>query len=205
MEFKCVLYFRIKKEDATMKKILSALFLLLLFAGCTEKKSVLYINNLDLCREPIATLYLKDIEVKNNSKTFNIAPEDIKASLIASLKETNCFKVSSYSKNQYLSSENEYIVSSKVTLTQSEEVVEKNIFKKEQEEMISMAITLNASSDGRKVNASSKSELLIEKSKILGFKNEKDVTGDTQTVLHNATKKVSIALRDGFLKLPSAN
>jgi hypothetical protein len=186
-----------------MKKTVSAISLLLLFTGCVEKKSVLYINNLGLCQEPIATLYIKDLDIKNSSKTFNIAPEEIRTALIGSLKETNCFRVSSFNKNQFLSSDREYIVNAKVALQQTEEVVEKNIFKKEKEELLSMSITLNASSDGRKVNASSKSELQIEGSKILGFKNERDVSGDAQTVLQNATKKVSIALRDGFLKLPS--
>jgi hypothetical protein len=201
----CVILSDKKKEDTTMKKILSAVLLLLLFAGCTEKKSVLYINNLDLCQAPIATLYLKEIDIKNSSKTFNIAPDEIRGALINSLKETNCFKVSPYNRNQSVTDDNEYILNAKVTLQQTEEVVEKNIFKKEKEELLSMAITLHASSDGRKVNAGSKSELLIDKSKILGFKNERDVAGDTKIVLQNATKKVSIALRDGFLKLPSSD
>jgi len=187
-----------------MKQILSAVFLLLLFSGCVEKKNVLYIDNQSLCSEPMAILYLKDIEIKNNAKTFNIAPDEIRSALVGSLKETNCFKVFSFNKNRTLESENEYILNAKVTLNQEEEVVEKNIFKKEQQELISMAIVLHANNDTRKVNATAKSELLTDKSKILGFKNERDVSGDAQTVLQNATKKVSLALTDGFLKLQSS-
>ncbi|MDD5372181.1 MAG: hypothetical protein PHO62_02005 [Sulfurimonas sp.] len=184
-----------------MKQILSAIFLVLLFSGCVEKKNVLYIDNQSLCSEPMATLYLKDVDIKNNAKTFNIAPDEIRSALIGSLKETNCFKVFSYNKSRTLESDKEYILNAKVTLTQEEEVVEKNIFKKEQKELITMAVVLQAYNENKKVNATAKSELSTDKSKILGFKNERDVTGDSQTVLQNATRKASLALTDGFIKL----
>lgn len=184
-----------------MKQILSAIFLVLLFSGCVEKKNVLYIDNQSLCSEPMATLYLKDIDIKNSAKTFNIAPDDVRSALISALKETNCFKVFSFNKSRTLESDNEYVLNAKVTLNQEEEVVEKNIFKKEQKELISMAIVLQANNDNKKVNATAKSELLTDKSKILGFKNERDVSGDNQTVLQNATRKASLALTDGFIKL----
>lgn len=184
-----------------LKHILAALSLSLLFSGCVEKKSVLYIDNVSLCSEPSVMLYLKDVSIKNNSRTFNIAPDEIKSSLINSLKETNCFGVASYRESQFMDSDRAFILNAQVMLTQEEEVVEKTLFKKEQEERIGVAITLQAFNDTKKVNASSKSELLIDKSKILGFKNERDVKGDSQTVLQNATKKVSVSLRDGFIKV----
>lgn len=173
----------------------------LLFTGCVEKKSILHIDNLNLCSEPVAMLYIKDVSIKNNARTFNIAPDEIRNSLINSLKETNCFGVSSYKESQFMDSDRAFILNAQVTLSQEEIVVEKTLFKKEQEERIGVAITMQAFNDTKKVNASSKSELLIEKSKVLGFKNERDVMGDSQTVLQNATKKVSVSLRDGFIKI----
>lgn len=185
-----------------MKLLISASFLLLIFSGCTEKQSVLYINNIGLCSKPMATLYLNDIDVQNSSKSFNIAPDEIRSALTGALQDTNCFNVFSAKKgSDSLESKDEYLVNAKVNLYQEKETVEKNIFKKEEKERIGMMILLYASNNGNKVNASAKSELSAEQSKILGFKNEKDSSGDGQTILKNATKKVSISLTDGFAKL----
>ena len=181
-----------------MKKILSALFLLLLFSGCTEKKSHVFINNVGLCQAPIAMLHIGDIAIENSSRTFNISSEEIRVALVESLRETNCFSILSASNGD---SDNEYLVNVKVNLSQQKEMVEKNIFKKEEKERLVMSMSLSAKNNGNSVFANSKSELLIDKSKILGFKNKADAQGDSRVVLHNATKKVSIALRNGFSKL----
>jgi len=64
-----------------------------------------------------------------------------------------------------------------------------------------MLISLNAHNNGNKVVANAKSEIVIDKSKILGFKPESDTLGDKRMLIKNATKQVSIAISDGFLKL----
>ncbi len=185
-----------------MKKILSVVFLLLIFSGCVDKKSVLRIDNLGLCSTPMAKLYINDVTVENSSQTFNIASDEIKTSLVNALNETNCFVVSTSQKSkESLESKSEYLLDAKVNLSQEKEVVEKNIFKKSETEHLVMLISLSAINNGNKVLANAKSELLIDKSKYLGFKVESDVAGDNRTILKNATKKVSIALSDGFSKL----
>jgi hypothetical protein len=100
-----------------------------------------------------------------------------------------------------LESKSEYLLDAKINLSQEKEVVEKNIFKKSETEHLVMLISLSAINNGNKVLANAKSELLIDKSKYLGFKVESDVAGDNRTILKNATKKVSVALSDGFSKL----
>ncbi|MBW6488847.1 hypothetical protein [Sulfurimonas sp.] len=185
-----------------MKKILSAGLLLLIFSGCVDKKSVLRIDNVGLCTNPMATLYINDINVQNSSETFNIPAEEIKSSLIAALNETNCFVVSTAKMTKAsLESKSEYMLDAKVILSQEKEVVEKNIFKKSESEHLTMAISLAAGNNGNKVTANVKSELLIDKSKYLGVKTKSDVEGDNKTIVKNATKKVSIALSEGFSKL----
>lgn len=178
-----------------MKKTLSVMFLFLVFTGCTEKKNVLYIDNLGLCSTPVAKLYLNDVVVENSSQTFNIAPNDIKDSLVDALNETNCFVILASHRSD------EYVVNTKVNLSQEKETVEETLFKKSEKERLVMAISLSANDSNSKVLANAKSELLIDKSKILGFKTGPDVTGDNRIILKNATKKVSIALKDGFSKL----
>lgn len=185
-----------------MKKIVSAALLLLIFSGCVDKKSVLRIENVGLCANPMATLYMNDIDVQNNSQTFNIPAEEIKSSLITALNETNCFVVSTAKMTKAsLESKNEYILDAKVILSQEKEVVEKSIFKKSESEHLTMAISLAVGNNGNKVGANAKSELTIDKSKYLGVNAKSDVEGDNKTIVRNATKKVSIALSEGFSKL----
>jgi hypothetical protein len=93
------------------------------------------------------------------------------------------------------------MLDAKVILTQEKEVVEKNIFKKSESEHLTMAISLAAGNNGNKVTANAKSELSIDKSKYLGVNTKSDVDGDNKTIVKNATKKVSIALSEGFSKL----
>lgn len=185
-----------------MKKVIFSTVLLLIFSGCVDKKSVLLINNLGLCSAPVAKLYINDVTVENSSQTFNISSDEIKISLVNALNETNCFVVSTsqVSKNS-LMSKDEYLLDAKVKLSQDKEVVEKNIFKKSETEHLAMLISLSANNNGNKVLANAKSELVIDNSKYLGFKPESDRAGDNRSILKNATKKVSIALSDGFSKL----
>ncbi len=185
-----------------MKKILSAVLVFLVFSGCVDKKSVLRIDNIGICSAPAAKLYLNDISVENNSATFNIPADEIKSSLASALNETNCFVVSTAKMSKdALESKNEYIVDAKVILSQQKEVVEESFFKKSENEHLAMAISLAASNNGNKVNANAKSELSIDKSKYLGIKTKSDIEGDHDTIVKNATKKVSIALSEGFSKL----
>ncbi|MDO9267382.1 MAG: hypothetical protein Q7U00_09900 [Sulfurimonas sp.] len=185
-----------------MKKIIFSTALLLIFSGCVDKKSVLLINNLGLCSAPTAKLYINDVTVENSSQTFNISSDEIKISLINALNETNCFVVStSQVSKDSLTSKDEYLLDAKVNLSQDKDVVEKNIFKKTETERMVILISLSANNNGNKVLANAKSELVIDRSKYLGFKPESDRAGDNRSILKNATKKVSIAISDGFSKL----
>ncbi|MDQ1263864.1 MAG: hypothetical protein QG559_865 [Campylobacterota bacterium] len=187
-----------------MKLIIPSVFisLFLLFSGCAEKKKVIYIENRGLCQSPATTLYIHDVTIENNSKTFNISANEIKLSLADSLSETNCYKVQLADKDaSSLENENEYVLNSKVSIFQDKEVVEENIFKKEEKERITLFIALTANNNGKKVYANAKSELLTDKSKILGVEKGVDAQGDKEMILKSATKKVSIALTDGFSKL----
>lgn len=184
------------------KKILFTLFVLFFISGCADKARVLNIENSGLCSAPFATLYLNTIEIKNSTETFNIASDDVRDALADSLKETNCFHVFSLNQeNQPLKSEDEYLLETKVALFQEREVIEKNIFKKEEKELLSMTIALHAHNESKKINANTKSKLLINKSKILGFTTKKESDKDSKTVLKNGVKQVSVLLKDGFEKL----
>lgn len=186
-----------------MKKILFTLFVILFIAGCADKKRVLNIENRSLCSAPSATLYLNTLEIQNSAKTFNISPDEIRKALADSLKETNCFYVFN-KKAEPLKSENEYLVETKVSLFQEQEIIEKNIFKKEEKERLSMTIALYAHNESKKINVNTTSELFIDKTKILGFTTQKDSAEDSETVLKNAVKQVSILLKDGFEKLQNS-
>lgn len=184
-----------------IKALLIPLFFLF-FSGCVDKKSVIFIDNMGLCTKSVATLYINSVDVQNNSQTFNATADEITLSLVDALKETNCFVVSSSKIGSVHSLEsNEYLLDVKANLSQDREVTDKNIFKKVEKEQLLMTISLLAHNKTTRVTANSKSELMIDKSKILGFKTEADPAGDKRTILRNATKKVSIALHDGFLKL----
>lgn len=187
-----------------MKGFATLVFLasVVLFSGCAEKKRVIYIDNRALCQAPMATLYIKDVTIQNNSKTFNITPNEVKLSLAEALSETNCYKVQLADKDaSSLENVNEYVLSTKVDIYQEKDVIEENIFKKEEKEKITMFIALSANNNGNKVLANAKSELSIDKSKILGVEKGVDERGDKELILNTATKKVSIALKEGFSKL----
>ena len=186
-----------------MIKVLLIPLFFLFFSGCVDKKSTLMINNMGICTKSVATLYINNIEMQNSSQTFNITQEELTLSLINALKETNCFVVSTSKVDNMDSLEykGDYLLDVKVSLSQDKEVVEKNLFKKVEQEKLLMIISLLAHNKTSRVNANAKSELIIDKSKILGFKTEADPAGDKRTILKNATKKVSISLHDGFLKL----
>ena len=186
-----------------MIKVLLIPLFFLFFSGCVDKKNVLFIDNMGLCTKSVATLYINSVEIQNNSQTFNITHDELTLSLVNALKETNCFVVSTSKMDSVysLESKTDYLLDAKVSLSQDKEVVEENLFKKVEKEKLLMIISLQAHNKTTKVTANSKSELIIDKSKILGFKTQADAAGDKQTILKNATKKVSIALNDGFSRL----
>ena len=97
-----------------------------------------------------------------------------------------------------------YIIGFEFFNYSTREIIEKNIFKKEEKERLSMTIALYAHNESKKINANTKSELFIDKAKILGFTTQKDSDQDSKTVLKNAVKQVSILLKDGFEKLQSS-
>lgn len=185
-----------------IKALLIPLFFLF-FSGCVDKKSTLMIHNMGLCEGTIATLYLNDVEIQNNSQTFNITHDELTISLVNALRETNCFNISTskIDNEETLKSKDDFLLDVKVSLSQEKEVVKKNLFKKDEKENLLMTISLIANNKTITVSANAKSELTIDKSKILGFKTTEDAAVDKQIILKNATKKVSIALHNGFLKL----
>lgn len=186
-----------------MKRILLAIFVLLFVSGCVDKKRVLNIQNEELCSAPVATLYLNDIEVKNGAESFHMTKDEIRDALAESLKETKCFRVSLEARSkESLNVKNEYLLDTKATLFREKEISEKNIFKKELRELLSMTISLYAHNKNRNVSATTKSQLAINKSKILGFTTTPEQESDKKTVLSNATKKISILLKEGFDQLP---
>lgn len=187
-----------------MKGLATLVFLasVVLFSGCAEKKRVIYIDNRALCKAPTATLYVKDVAIQNNSKTFNITTNEVKLSLAEALSETNCYVVKLEDRDaSSLENTNEYVLSTKVDIYQEKDVIEENIFKKEEKEKITMLIALIANNNGNKVLANAKSELSIDKAKYLGVEKGVDERGDKELILNTATKKVSIALKEGFSKL----
>lgn len=186
-----------------MKKVLSAGLLLLFFVGCVDKQSVLFINNMGLCTKSMATLHVNALEIENNAQTFNVTPEEFTIALVNALKETNCFVVSTAKVESVhaLPSRNDYLLDAKVSLSQDKERSEENIFKTVEKEHLLMMITLQSRNNGNRASANAKSEIVIDKSKILGIKPESDAEGDKRTLLKNATKKVSIALSNAFIKL----
>lgn len=185
-----------------IKALLIPLFFLF-FSGCIDKKNVIFIDNMGLCSKSMATLYINSVEMQNNSQTFNVTKDEVTLSLINALKETNCFVVSTSKIDSVhsLESKSDYLLDAKVSLSQDKQVIEENFFKKVEKEKIIMLISLLAHNQTTTVSANTKSELTIDKSKILGFKTEADTVGDKSTLLKNATKKVSIALNDGFIKI----
>lgn len=187
-----------------MKKVISVLLLLLFFVGCVDKQSVLFIDNMGLCTKSIATLHVNALDIENNAQTFNVTPEEFTIALVNALRETNCFVVSTAKVDamQILPSKNDYLLDTKMSLSQDKEKSEENIFKTIEKERLMMIITLKARNNGNSASANAKSEIVIDKSKILGIKPESDTEGDKRTLLKNATKKVSIALSNAFLKLP---
>jgi len=185
-----------------MKRVLLALFVLLFISGCVDKKRVLNIQNEGLCSAEVATLYLNEIEVKNGDKSFHITKEEIKEALAESLKDTGCFNVSlDIRDKESLNVKNEYLLDTKATLFREKEISEKNIFKKEERELLALTISLHAHNKRKNINATTKSELAINKSNILGFSTTPEQESDKKTVLTNAAKNISILLKDGFDKL----
>lgn len=185
-----------------MKQILLALFVLLFTSGCVDKKRVLNIQNTALCSAPVATLYLKDIEVKNSDASFQITKEEIQDALAKSLEETGCFRIFTQARDkESLDVKNEYLLDTKATLFSEKEIFKKNIFKKEQSQLLIMTLSLYAHNKNKNVSATTKSELSGKKSKILGFTTTPEHERDKKTVLTNATKNISILLKEGFDKL----
>ncbi|MCK9474126.1 hypothetical protein [Sulfurimonas sp.] len=185
-----------------IKQILLFAILLIFVSGCVAKKRVLNIQNENLCSTAVATLYLNKLEIKNSADSFNIPEDKIKAALADSLKETNCFRVSIQERDEEsLNVEDEYLLDIKATLFQEKETSKKNIFKKEQKEFLSLTLALYAYNKSKNVSAKTTSELLANKSKILGLTIQDEQERDRKTVLTNATKQVSILLKDGFDKL----
>lgn len=182
-----------------MKRILLAIFVLLFVSGCVDKKRVLNIQNEGLCSAPTATLYLNEIEVKNGDESFHITKEEIRDALAESLKATGCFKVSMDVRDrESLNVKNEYLLDTKANLFREKEISEKNIFKDEERELLQLIISLHAHNKTKELTATTKSELVINRSKILGFTITQEQESDKKTVLTNATKKISILLKEGF-------
>ncbi|ABB44279.1 hypothetical protein Suden_1001 [Sulfurimonas denitrificans DSM 1251] len=183
-----------------MIKVLLIPLFFMLFSGCVDKKNVLFIDNMGICTKSMATLHLREVEMQNNAQTFNVTSDELTLALVNALKETNCFVVLT-SKTNSLDSKDDYFLDVKVNLSQDKEKSKQNIFKTVEKEHLQMLISLNAYNNGNKVVANAKSEIVIDKSKILGFKPESDTLGDKRMLIKNATKQVSIAISDGFLKL----
>jgi len=185
-----------------MKQILLALFVLFFTSGCVDKKRVLNIQNEGLCSAPVATLYLNDIEIKNGDKSFHLTKEEIKDALSESLKETGCFNVSVKEMDEEsLNVKNEYLLDTKAALFREKEISEKNIFKDEERELLQLIISLHAHNKTKDLTATTKSELAINRSKILGFTITQEQESDKKTVLTNAVKKISILLKEGLSEL----
>jgi len=190
-------------EYAAMKQIILALFVLLFTSGCVDKKRVINIQNEGLCSAEIATLYLNDIEVKNGDESCHVTKEEISTALAESLNATGCFRVSMDAKDkESLNADNEYLLDTKTALFREKEISEKNIFKKEERELLAMTISLNAHNKMKNVNATTKSQLAINRSNILGFTTTPEKESDKKTVLTNAAKSISVLLKEGFDKLP---
>lgn len=185
-----------------MKKILLAIFVLLFVSGCVDKKRVLNIQNEGLCTAPVATLYLKEIEVKNGDESFHITKEEIRDALAKSLKATGCFRISlDVRDKESLNVKDEYLLDTKATLFREKEISEKNIFKDEERELLQLIISLHAHNKTKELTATTKSELTINRSKILGFTITQEQESDKKTVLTNATNKISILLKEAFSEL----
>ncbi|TKI70927.1 hypothetical protein FCU45_00620 [Sulfurimonas crateris] len=182
-----------------MKQILLALLVLLFASGCVDKKRVLNIQNEGLCSAEVATLYLNEIEIKNGDESFHITEDEIRDTLAKSLKTTGCFRISLDAKEkESLNVESEYLLDTKANLFREEEISEKNIFKDEERELLQLIITLHAHNKTKDLTATTKSELTINRSKILGFTITQEQESDKNTVLTNAAKKISILLQEGF-------
>lgn len=186
-----------------MKKVLTALVSLFFLVGCVDKQSVLFIDNMGLCTKSMATLHINELDIQNNAQTFNVTPDEFTIALVNALKETNCFVVSTakVDARQMLPSQSDYLLDMQMGLSQDKEKSEQNIFKTIEKERLMMIITLKARNNGKSASANAKSEIVIDRSKIMGIKPESDTEGDKRTLLKNATKKVSIALSDAFMKL----
>ena len=185
-----------------MKQVLLALLVLIFTSGCVDKKRVLNIQNEGLCSAEVATLYLSDIEIKNGDESFHLSKDEIREALVKSLKDTGCFRISLDKRDkESLDVESEYLLDTKANLFREKEVSEKNIFKDEERELLQLILTLHAYNKTKDLSATTKSELSINRSKILGFSITQEQESDKQTVLTNATKKISILLKEAFSQL----
>ncbi len=174
----------------------------LFFSGCSEKQSVLYIQNQALCQAPNATLYLSDVDVANHSQSFNITKEQITLALAQALSETNCYKVVLQNRDVFsLQSDDEFVLNVKADIYQDSKVVSENFFKKEQSENLTLVLNLDAKNSLKNVRANAKSELSISKERYFGVERGANIEADRANLLRTATKKVSISLTNGFRQL----
>ncbi len=175
-----------------MRATIFAGLLLLFFGGCAQSERAIYINNQSICQEPLATLELGSIEITNNAKSINITRDELAKELLLAIKESGCFTIASGGFRLDVSS----------TLDQSKEVRDERFYKVEKHQDMTLDLRATAiNGGGSKVVASAKSSLSIDTKRYLGVERGTNEADDTATLLRSATKKFSIALRDGFNKL----
>ncbi|MDX9814544.1 MAG: hypothetical protein RBS91_07815 [Sulfurimonadaceae bacterium] len=187
-----------------MRKLVSLAFVsvVLFFGGCSQKQSVLYIQNQNICTSPKATLYLSDLSVQNHAKTFNITKDEIKLSLVKSLRETNCYNVVLEERDlKFLDDSFEFILLANAEIFQEKNIVSENLIKKEQSEKLLFSIALKAINQTKSIQANANSQIISSREKYFGVERGVDVEGDKQNLLRTANKKVSIVLNDALGKL----
>ncbi|QOG11977.1 hypothetical protein [Arcobacter sp. FWKO B] len=174
---------------------LSILFvIIMIFSGCATKFERTFIDNYGLCTHSVSDIVIDSVSIDNKSLYINVSSNDIKTTFEKSLKESGCFNIYKPSSNYLLNAEQTYILNVKATLHQENQIVTDRFFKKDEVEKLILTLYITAHSGDKIIKLVSKSELVKESEKILGFKSENDIAKDKKYLIESATKEATITL-----------
>jgi hypothetical protein len=178
-----------------MKSLIFLSLAILIFGGCSNKMERPYIDNYSICSQTISNVIINQISIENQNTNLFVTKDDIKSTFEESLKQSGCFYIHNTKDSQLLDG-NTYILNLKASVYQEQETLNKNLIKKDDKEKLMMVFNVTAHNGEKSIMVSSKSGLLTNSTKVLGFETTKEYQKDKSTLIESASKQAVIALQE---------
>ncbi|MGE4455566.1 MAG: hypothetical protein AB7E13_01360 [Arcobacteraceae bacterium] len=179
-----------------MKSLIFLSLAVLIFVGCSNKIERPYIDNYSICSQTISNVIIDHVSIENQNTNLYVTKDEIKTTFEESLKQSGCFYIYNTKNDSQLLDGNTYILNLKASVYQEQETTKKNLIKKDDKEKLIMVFNVTAHNGEKSIMVSSKSGLLTNSTKVLGFETTKEYQKDKSTLIESASKQAVIALQE---------